>query len=407
MPLDIQKVRAQFPLLKRVVYGQNLVYMDNAATTLKPQSVIDTVSAYLSLGTANVHRGVHYLSEQATQAYEKSRRTVQDFINAARQEEIIFTSGATAALNLVAYSYGRQVLKPGDEILLTEMEHHSDIVPWQLIAKETGAVIKVGPILDDGSLDLDAWKKLISPKTKIAAFVYISNSLGIINPVAEMIRFAKEHGVTTVVDAAQAMAHTRVDVQELGCDFLAFSGHKMFAATGVGVLYGRYELLESMPPFLGGGDMIRSVSFEGSTFSPPPARFEAGTPPIAEVLSLTPAIEFIRSLGYENIRDYELELLDYGESRLKEISGLRLIGTARPKTSILSFVMENIHPHDIGTLVDQDGIAVRTGHHCTQPIMQHFKVPATARASLSVYNTKAEIDRLADSLEKLRKIFEA
>jgi cysteine desulfurase / selenocysteine lyase len=399
-------VRDHFPITNRKVRGRTLVYLDNAATTPKPKSVCAVIEHYNSVGTANVHRGVHWLSEEATASYEASRLGVQKFIGAKQKEEIVFTSGTTASINLVAHSWGGAFLKPDDEILLTEMEHHSNIVPWQMIAQKTGAKVKVVPVEDDGSIDIGRWGEAVSEKTAIASFVYISNSLGTINPVKKMIEAVRQRSnAVTLVDAAQAVAHMAIDVVDLDCDFMVFSGHKLYASSGVGVLYAKHNHLEAMPPFLGGGDMIRSVTFEKTIYAPPPFKFEAGTPPIAGVISLAPAIKFIESIGWDAIHKHEMDLLEYATESLTAIEGVRLIGTAPDKAAITAFVIKDIHPHDIGSLVDEQSVAIRTGHHCTQPIMQRFKVPATSRASMAMFNTKKEIDALVAAIINLKKIF--
>jgi cysteine desulfurase/selenocysteine lyase len=402
---DVQKYRADFPNLKINVHGKPLVYLDNAATTLKPRCVIDAMNAYYVTGVANVHRGVHYLSEQATAAFEYSRQVVRQFLHARKVQEIIFTKGATESLNLIAQSYGRKYLKKGDEILISYMEHHSNIVPWQMLCQEIGCVLKVIPINEKGELILEEYYKLLSEKTKLVSVVWVSNSLGTVNPIKAIVDAAHKHGAVAVIDAAQAVSHQAINVQELDCDFLVFSGHKIFGPTGVGVLYGKEKLLEEMPPYQGGGDMIKSVSFEKTTYNVLPYKFEAGTPSIAEVIGLRSALEYTQTIGWDNMKTYKQELLVYGTQKLLSIDGVRLIGTAKDKTSILSFVVEGIHPHDLGTLVDQEGVAIRTGHHCTQPVMEFFKVPATARASLAFYNTKEELDILGMALKKAQAVF--
>jgi cysteine desulfurase / selenocysteine lyase len=407
MFFDIHKVRREFPNLNIQVHGKPLVYLDNAATTLKPRCVIDAMNAYYMTGVSNVHRGVHYLSEQATAAFEYSRQVVRQFLRAGKVQEVIFTKGATESLNLVANSYGKQFLRKGDEILISHMEHHSNIVPWQMVCQQTGCVLKVIPINDRGVIIQEEYRKLLSNKTKLVSLVWVSNSLGTVNPIKTMIDMAHSHGAVVVIDAAQAVTHGPIDVQSLDCDFLVFSGHKIFGPTGVGVLYGKEKLLEAMPPYQGGGDMIKSVTFAKTTYNNLPYKFEAGTPPIAEVIGLRSALEYFQTINWEAMADYKQQLLDYGTSRLLSIEGLRIIGTAQIKTSILSFVINGIHPHDLGTIVDQEGVAVRTGHHCTQPVMDHFKIPATARASLAMYNTKEEIDVLIKALLKAKDVFHA
>ncbi len=405
MSFDVKRYRADFPNLKVNVHGKPLVYMDNAATTLKPQIVMDVMNAYYSVGASNVHRGVHYLSEQATAAFEASRQTVKEFLNARKIEEIIFTKGATDALNLLAQSYGRHFLKKGDEIIISHMEHHSNIVPWQMLCEQVGCVLKVIPINQEGEIIQEEYLKILSDKTKVVSIVWVSNSLGTVNPIASMIKAAHQKGAIFIVDAAQAVSHTRIDVQELDCDFLVLSGHKIFGPTGVGVLYGKETLLNAMPPYQGGGDMIKSVTFAGTTFNSLPYKFEAGTPAIAEVIGLKAALDYVLKINWDDMKKHKQSLLEYATKKLSAIKGVRLIGTAKEKTSIVSFVVDGIHPHDLGTLLDQEGVAVRTGHHCTQPLMEFFCVPATARASLAFYNTTEEIDTLAEAIIKAQAIF--
>lgn len=399
------KVRKDFPILSMTVHGKPLVYLDNAATTQKPEAVLQVQETYYRSQNANIHRGVHYLSEVATFEYEKARGKVKNFINAADSKEIIFTSGTTAGINLVASSFGRTFLSAGDEVIISAMEHHSNIVPWQLICEERGAVLRVIPMNDDGELLLDEYEKLLSPRTKIVSVVAISNSLGTVNPVKRIIDAAHREGAKVLIDGAQAVAHQSVDVQALDCDFFGFSGHKLFGPTGIGILYGKAELLERMKPYQGGGDMIRSVTFEKTTFNDLPYKFEAGTPNIVGGIGLGAAIDYVNIIGLNAIAAYEHELLAYGTSVLQNINGLRIIGTAKEKAGVISFVLENAHPHDIGTILDREGIAVRTGHHCTQPVMQRFGIPATARASISLYNTKEEFDVLALGIKKVQEIF--
>ena len=405
MDLDIQRIRQDFPNLHVSVHGKPLVYFDNAATTFKPRVVLEAMDGYYQKYTSNVHRGVHELSEKATAAYEGARGKVQKFLNARDAKEIIFTRGTTESINLVAYSYGRHSLKPGDEVLISEMEHHSNIVPWQMLREEKGCVLKVIPFNDQGELIYSEFEKLLTAKTKLLSIVYISNSLGTINPVQKMIKAAHGRGALILVDAAQSVGHRRIDVQDLDCDFLAFSGHKLFGPTGVGVLYGKAGLLNKMPPFHGGGDMISSVTFEKTTYNTLPYKFEAGTPAVAEVIGLGAAIDYVLSIGFDRIEACEQGLLEYGTRALQKVPGLRLIGTAKEKVAVLSFILPGVHAHDIRTLVNDEGIAIRTGHHCTQPVMQHFGVPASSRASLSFYNTTAEIDRLVEALLKVREVF--
>lgn len=402
---NVESIRQDFPNLHVEIHGKPLVYLDNAATTFKPRVVIDTIAHHYKATTSNVHRGVHTLSQQATAAFEQSRDKVRDFIHADKSCEIIFTRGATEAINLVANSYGGAFFNKGDEIIISEMEHHSNIVPWQILCESKGCILKVAPFNDNGELIFEEFKKLLCAKTKLVAIVYVSNSLGTVNPIKEVIDAARKRGAVVLVDGAQAASHFLIDVQDLDCDFLAFSGHKLFGPTGVGVLYGREELLNKMPPYQGGGDMIASVTFEKTTYNVLPYKFEAGTPNVAGVIGLGAAIDYVLSIGLGKIAEYEHGLLAYGTEALRSIDGLRLIGEARNKASILSFVLENIHPHDLGTLVDEEGVAIRTGHHCTQPVMNHFNVPATSRASLAFYNKKEEIDRLVQAIRKAKEIF--
>ena len=402
---DVKILREDFPILREQVYGKPLTYLDNAATTQKPQEVIDALARYYSKENANIHRGIFCLSEQATKRFKSARHKVQEFIGAASDKEIIFVRGTTEAINLVVQCYGRPFLKAGDEVLITHMEHHSNIVPWQMLAAENGIKLKVAPINDQGELILEEFKRLLTDKVKFVSVVHVSNALGTVNPVKELIRLAHERGIPVLVDGAQAVAHTKVDVRDLDCDFYAFSGHKLFGPTGVGVLYGKKELLEKMPPYQGGGDMIRSVTFEKTTYNDLPYKFEAGTPHIAGVIVLGTAIDYVQSVGLDRIEAYEQELLKYGTEKLLEIPGLRLIGTAERKSAILSFVLGEAHAHDIGTILDRQGIAIRAGHHCAMPVMQRFNVPATTRASLAFYNTREEIDRLAAALREVTEVF--
>jgi cysteine desulfurase/selenocysteine lyase len=387
------------------VRGQPLAYLDNAATTQKPQAVIDAEARYYREINANIHRGVHWLSEQATAAHEAARERVRRFLNARETAEIIFVRGTTEAINLVAQSYGRANLGPGDEILITGLEHHSNIVPWQMVCAQTGAVLKVATIDDTGTVRMDEFRSLLGARTKLVAVTQVSNALGTVNPVREMIALAHAQGVPVLVDGAQAVAHTPVDVQALDCDFYAFSGHKLYAPTGIGALYGRRALLEAMPPWQGGGDMIRTVSFEGSTWNDLPFKFEAGTPHIAGAIGLGAAIDYLSEVGLEAVAAYEHELLVYGTALLQEIPGLRMIGTAAHKAGILSFVIDGLHAHDIGTVLDTEGVAIRAGHHCAMPVMERFGVPATARASLAFYNTREDLDRLAQALRRAVEMF--
>jgi len=404
--LDLARIREDFPVLARTVRdGKGLVYLDNAATTLKPRPVLDAVYQHYAYGASNIHRGVHFLSEEATRLYEGARETVRRFINARETAEVIFTSGTTSAINLVAKTWGKKNIAAGDEVLITHMEHHANIVPWQMLREETGCVLKVAPINDRGELMMDEFEKLVSPRTKIVSVVYTSNSLGTINPARDIIRMARLHGAKVLLDAAQTVAHAKVDVRDLDCDFLVFSGHKLFATSGVGVLYGKRELLESMPPLMGGGDMIKTVTFEKTTYAGLPARLEAGTPAIGGAIGLGAAIDYVTAIGFDAIAAQEKDLLDYATGLMTEVPGVRLIGTAAAKASILSFIVDGVHPHDMGTLLDAEGVAVRAGHHCTQPVMQRFKVPATTRASFSFYNTRADADALARAVKKAIEVF--
>ncbi len=401
MPLDIEKIRADFPILQQKVRGKPLVYLDSAATSQKPRVVIEALNNYYQAQNANVHRGVYYLSEIATNAYEGTRVRIKDAINASSIKEIIFVRGTTEGINLVASSYGRKNVKAGDEIIISAMEHHSNIVPWQMLCEEAGAKLRVIPINDDGELSVEEFEKLLNSKTKLVAVAHTSNSLGTINPIKRLIDLAHDKNVPVLVDGAQAVPHGKIDVKKLGCDFFVFSSHKAFGPTGVGVLYAKEAILEKMPPYQGGGDMIKSVTFEKTIYNDLPHRFEAGTPDIAGVIGLGKALEYMAGVGYENIAAYEHELLNYATAALSAIKTLRIIGTAQEKAAVISFVLEGIHPHDVGTILDRDGIAVRTGHHCTQPVMERFKVPATSRASLAFYNTKAEIDLLVKGLHNV------
>lgn len=402
---DVERIRKDFPILSQEVHGRPLVYLDNAATTQKPQAVIEALEAYYTADNANVHRGVHLLSERATQAYEAARRRIRRFLNAAEDREIVFVRGTTEAINLVAQTYGRRMVGSGDEILITALEHHSNIVPWQMLCEEKGAALRVAPIDDAGEVDLDAYERLLGPRTRLVAIAHVSNALGTVLPLGRMIEAAHRQGVPVLVDGAQAVAHMPVDVQALGCDFYAFSGHKVYGPTGIGVLYGRAELLERMPPFQGGGDMIKAVTFEKTVYNDLPYKFEAGTPNIAGAIGLGTALEYLDGLGLDRAAAYEHELLAYGTERLLAIPGVRLIGTAREKASVLSFVMEGAHAHDVGTILDREGIAVRTGHHCAMPVMTRFGLAATTRASLALYNTREELDALCAGLGKVREIF--
>ncbi|MGE5682630.1 MAG: SufS family cysteine desulfurase [Bacillota bacterium] len=402
---DVDKIRRDFPILQRTIKGKPLVYLDNAATTQKPLTVIDTVRDYYSMLNSNVHRGVHFLSEQATLAYEESRLKVKEFINAVSACEIVFVRGATEAINLVAHSYGRKNIGEGDEIIISAMEHHANIVPWQMLCEEKKAKLRVIPMTDEGELVMEEFDKLLNERTKLVAVVQISNSLGTINPVREIIVKAHQMNIPVLVDGAQAVPHVKVDVQDLDCDFYVFSGHKLFGPTGIGILYGKAELLQEMPPYQTGGDMIRSVTFEKTIFNDIPNKFEAGTPNIAGAIGLGAAIDYLKYMNMNEVANHERELLEYSTHRLSEIKEVRIIGNARKKASLISFVLENIHPHDIGTILDSEAIAIRTGHHCTQPVMQRFCIPATARASFAFYNTKEEIDKLVSGIYKVIKVF--
>lgn len=402
---DVNRIREDFPILSKKVHDKDLVYLDNAATTQKPIYVIDKVNKYYTTMNANIHRGVHALSQEATEAFESARIQIKQFINALGKNQVIFTRGTTEAINLVASSYGRKNIKEGDEIIISHMEHHSNIVPWQLLCKEKNAKLRVIPINDNGELIYEEFEKMINKKTKFISIVYVSNSLGTINPIKKTIKYAHQFNIPVFVDAAQAVNHIKVDVQDLDCDFLAFSGHKIYGPTGIGALYGKVELLELMPPYQGGGDMISKVTFEETTYNELPHKFEAGTPDIAGAIGLGAAIEYVNKVGIQNIKEHEHSLLEYATNKIAEVPGLRIIGTAKEKTSVLSFVLENIHPHDIGTFLDFEGVAIRTGHHCTQPLMQRFNIPATSRASFGMYNTKEEVDVLVSGLKKIIEVF--
>ena len=402
---DVASIRQDFPILDIKVNDKPLIFLDNAASSQMPKQVMARWERYQSSQHANIHRAVHYLSETATAEYESARRKLQAFINAREKREVIFTSGTTESINLVAHGWGRKFLQAGDEIILTTLEHHSNIVPWQMVADEKGAKIRVVPIFDNGELDVAAYKKLFNSRTKIACFTHVSNALGTINPVREMIAIARKHGVVTLVDGAQAAPHLKVDVQALDCDFYAFSGHKLCGPTGIGVLYGKAALLEAMQPFKGGGDMILSVTFEKTTYAPIPAKFEAGTPPIAAAITLGAAVDYLTEIGMDRIAAHETDLLDYATAEVTRLPGVRIIGTAEKKAAVLSFAIEGVHPHDVGTLLNEDGVAIRTGHHCAQPVMQRFKVPATSRASFAFYNTMAEVDALVASIRRVQKVF--
>ena len=403
--LDVAKIREDFPILKQMVHGKPLVYLDNAATSQKPQAVIDSLVQYYTTTNSNVHRGVHTLSQQATEDYEGARAKVREFIGAAEDQEIIFVRGTTEGINLVAQSFGRQNVGPGDEIIVSNMEHHSNIVPWQMLCEERGAHLRVVPINDDGELLMDEYERLLGPRTKLVSMVHQSNALGTVNPVEQIISMAHSHGIPVLLDGAQSAPHLPIDVRKLGCDFFVFSGHKLYGPTGIGILYGKEELLEAMPPFQGGGEMIKSVTFEKTIYNDLPNKFEAGTPHIAGAIGLGTAVDYVTELGIDRIQAYERELLEYGTQCLSDIGALRIIGTAAEKAGVLSFVMDSVHPHDIGTILDTEGIAIRTGHHCTQPLMERFQIPATARASLAFYNTKEEIDALVKAIDRVIEVF--
>jgi cysteine desulfurase / selenocysteine lyase len=402
--INSDKIRKDFPILHRQVNGKPLIYFDNGATSQKPQQVIDVINRYYQHENSNIHRGIHTLSQEATDAYEKARTTVQQFINAQHNHEVIFTSGTTGSVNLVASSFGKKNIQAGDEIIISTMEHHSNIVPWQMLCEEKGAVLKVIPINDKGELLIDEFKKLLSPKTKLVAVTHVSNTLGTINPVKEIIKLAKKAGAFVLIDGAQAVPHTKVDVQALDCDFYAFSAHKMFGPTGVGILYGKEAILNELPPYQGGGDMIKTVTFEKTTYNELPHKFEAGTPNIVGGLGLAAAIDYMNNIGIENIEAYEHELLSYATEKIKQIEGVRIIGEASNKASVLSFLVDGTHPSDIGMIIDKLGIAIRTGHHCTEPLMNRFDIPGTARASFAFYNTKEEIDTFILALERALKM---
>ena len=402
---DVQKVREDFPILAEIVHGHRLVYLDNANTTQKPRQVLDALDQYYLHANANIHRATHLLSERATHAYEGTRAAVKQFINAADTREIVFTKGCTEAINLVAHSWGGSRLGPGDEVLITWMEHHSNIVPWQLVCAQTGATLKVCPITDRGELDLETFDRLLTPRTKLVAMIHVSNSLGTINPVAALTARAKAAGAVVLVDGAQAVAHLPVDVRAIGCDFYTFSGHKIYGPTGTGVLYGRAALLEAMPPYQGGGDMIASVTFEKTDYNVLPYKFEAGTPNIAGVVGLGAAIGYVEGLDRAAALAHEDALLAEATARVREVAGVRILGEAAQKSSVLSFVLDGVHPHDIGTVLDAEGVAVRTGQHCAQPVMDRYGVPATVRASIGIYNTREDVDQLVTGLHKVREVF--
>ncbi len=401
----VQRIRSDFPALNQLIHGKPLVYLDNAATTQKPQAVIDVLNRYYQRENSNIHRGVHHLSEQATFAYEKVRGSLKRFLHTKAEKEIVFVRGATEALNLIAWSWGGANIGEGDEVVISAMEHHSNIVPWQALCLQKGAVLRVIPMNDRGELLMDEYEKLLNPRTKVVSVVWVSNSLGTINPIREIVKKAHDHGAIAVVDGAQAVSHLKVDVQELDCDFFVLSGHKLFGPTGVGALYGKYEILEKMPPYQYGGDMIRSVTFEQTLYQDPPFRFEAGTPHIAGVIGLGAAIEYLEKIGLDAVAAHESELLALATAVVGNLPGVRLIGTAAEKAAVLSFVIDGVHAHDIGTIMDREGVAIRTGHHCTQPVMQRFGVPATARASFALYNIKDEIEALVRGIHRVGEVF--
>ena len=401
---NIQQIRADFPILNEKIRGKQLVYLDNGASTQKPQAVIDAESYYYEHQYANIHRGVHYLSQIGTDLYENVRKQVQQFIHAKHDHEVIFTKGTTNAINLVAYTYGRKFINEGDEIVVTEMEHHSNIVPWQMLCDEKKCVLKYIPLQADGSINIEDAEKLITPKTKLVSVVYVSNALGTINPIEELIAIAHKNGAKILIDAAQAIQHFTINVQALDCDFLVFSGHKIYGPTGTGILYGKEAILNEMPPYEGGGDMIKTVSFKGTTYNDLPFKFEAGTPNIAGCIALGTAVKYVQEIGIENISTYETELLNYATEKLSAIEGLTIYGTAKQKSSVISFLLDGIHPYDVGVILDNMGIAIRTGHHCAQPVMDHYEIPGTCRASFSFYNTKEEVDMLVEGILKAKKM---
>jgi cysteine desulfurase / selenocysteine lyase len=402
--MDIEKIRADFPILNTKINGKSLVYFDNAATSQKPSLVINAINGYYEGYNANIHRGIHHLAEKATAAYEETRKAMKLWLNARFIEEIIFTQGTTDGINLVAQSFGRTFLNAGDEVLISTMEHHSNIVPWQLLAKEKGIILKIIPISQEGEILMDEYEKMLSPKTKFVSVVHVSNSMGTINPIKEIIDKAHAVGAKVLIDGAQAVCHLDIDLQELNADFYALSAHKFFGPTGVGVLYGKKEILEAMPPYRGGGEMIKEVTFEKTTYADLPYKFEAGTPNIADVVAMKFAIDYIKSIGKRNIAAHEDKILKYATEKLLEVEGLKIVGTAKEKIGVISFTMDNVHPQDVGILLDQQGIAVRTGHHCTQPLMQFFGIPGTIRASFAVYNTTEEVDVLVKALQKVKNL---
>jgi cysteine desulfurase/selenocysteine lyase len=402
---DVERLRADFPILRSRINGKPLVFLDNAASSQMPQPVLDRWIRYHTTQHSNIHRAVHHLSEVATAEYEVARRKVQAFINAAEDREIVYTSGTTDAINLVAHGYGRKFIGAGDEIVLTTLEHHSNIVPWQMVAEEKGAKIRVVPVNDRGELAIDEYERMLSPRVKLVGVMHVSNALGTVNPVREMIAAAHRHGIPVLVDGAQAIPHMKVDVRALDCDFYCFSGHKMYGPTGIGILYGKAALLEKMQPFKGGGDMILSVTFEKTTYNVIPHKFEAGTPPIAAAITLGAAVDYLTDVGVERAGAHETDLLDYATEQVNRLPGVRIVGTAENKAAVLSFVVDGVHPHDVGTLLNEEGVAIRTGHHCAQPVMKRFAIPATSRASFALYNTMAEVDALVEGIRKVQKVF--
>ena len=402
---DVERIRRDFPILARDVRGKKLVYLDNAATSQKPRAVIDAITRYYEQENANIHRGVHFLSELATSKHDRARQAVRGFINAADVKELIFVRGTTEAINLVAQTYGRVHVGSGDEVLITAMEHHSNIVPWQILCDEKGAKLRVAPINDAGEINLDEFARLLGPRTKLVAVAHVSNALGTVNPLSQIIELAHKKNIPVLVDGAQAVPHMKVDVRALDCDFYTLSSHKMFGPMGIGVLYGKADLLEAMPPYQGGGDMISSVTFDKTTYNKLPFKFEAGTPDVAGAIGLGAAIDYLNAIGTDKIAAYEHEVVSYAVEKLSALSGVRLIGTAKERAGVISFVIENVHPHDVGTILDQEGVAIRTGHHCAQPIMQRFGIPATARASFAFYNTKEEVDALVNGITKVQEVF--
>ncbi|MCZ6673663.1 MAG: cysteine desulfurase [Verrucomicrobia bacterium] len=405
MSFDVASIRKEFPILKTLVGKKPLVYLDNAATTQKPRRVIQALESYYTETNANIHRGVHYLAERATEAYEEARRVVARFLNAGTEDEVIFVRGTTEGINLIAHSFGKRFIESGDEILISTMEHHANIVPWQLLCESTGAILKVIPVSDAGELDMEAFDQLLSERTKLVSVVHVSNSLGTINPVKTIVEKSHAAGAKVLLDGAQAVGHFLVDVRDLDCDFYVFSGHKLFGATGIGAVYGKYDMLDSLPPYQGGGDMISQVTFEKTTYKAPPGRFEAGTPHIAGAIAMAEAIHYLNELDRTDLISHEHDLLEYATGSLSELDGLKIYGTAAEKVSLLSFTMEGTHPHDIATVLDADGIAIRAGHHCTQPLLQRYGISATGRASLAFYNTREEIDKLVESLKKIQVLF--